>query len=44
MKNDWETLYPIKSYKESIADDNPYEGLFIGEEKPVFPHESEKTK
>ncbi|MGI9532423.1 alkaline phosphatase PafA [Lutimonas sp.] len=42
MKNDWETLYPIKSYKASIADDNPYEGVFIGEEKPVFPHELKK--
>ncbi|MDN3642289.1 alkaline phosphatase family protein [Lutimonas halocynthiae] len=42
MKNDWETLYPIKSYKESIADDNPYEGVFVGEEKPVFPHELKK--
>ena len=42
MKNDWETLYPIKSYKASIADDNPYEGVFIGEEKPVFPHKLKK--
>ena len=42
MKNDWETLYPIKSYKESIADDNPYEGVFVGEERPVFPHELKK--
>lgn len=42
MKHDWETLYPIKSYKESMADDNPYEGLFAGEEKPVFPHELKK--
>jgi len=42
MKNDWETLYPIKSYKESIADDNPYEGVFVGEEKPVFPHKLKK--
>ncbi len=44
MKNKWETLYPIKSYTESIADDNPYEGLFNGEEKPVFPHNFKKLK
>ncbi len=42
MKNDWETLYPIKTYTASIADDNPYEGVFEGEEKPVFPHELKK--
>ncbi len=39
MKKKWETLYPIKTYTESIADDNPYEELFIGEEAPVFPHD-----
>ncbi len=42
MNSKWETLYPIKTYTESIADDNPYEGLFIGEEKPVFPHNLKK--
>ncbi|WKK65135.1 alkaline phosphatase PafA [Lutimonas zeaxanthinifaciens] len=44
FKNEWETLYPISSYIESIDDDNPYEGLFIGEEKPVFPHELKKLR
>lgn len=44
MKKKWETLYPIKSYTESIVDDNPYEGLFNGEEKPVFPHDLKKLK
>jgi len=34
----WETLYDIATYTESIADDNNFEGLFKGEEKPVFPH------
>ena len=34
----WETLLPITDYTESIADDNPYEGTFRTEEKPVFPH------
>lgn len=42
LKKKWETLYPIKSYTESITDDNPYEGTFIGEEKPVFPHNLKK--
>lgn len=42
MKKKWETLYPIKTYTESIEDDNPYEGLWIGEEKPVFPHDLKK--
>lgn len=42
MKKKWETLYPIKSYTESIEDDNPYEGLFVGEDKPVFPHDLKK--
>ena len=35
----WETLNPIKSYTESISDNNPYEGTFNGEEAPVFPHD-----
>lgn len=42
MKKKWETLYPIKTYDESIEDDNVYEGLFVGEEKPVFPHDLKK--
>ena len=39
LKEKWETYYPIEKYTESIADDNSYEGLFKGEEKPVFPHD-----
>jgi len=35
----WETLYPIESYTESIADDNPYEQSFAGQEKAVFPYD-----
>tara|TARA_R110001592_G_scaffold246255_1_gene507943 strand:- start:2758 stop:4383 length:1626 start_codon:yes stop_codon:yes gene_type:complete len=38
LNKPWNTLLPIKDYTESIADDNPYEGTFTGEEKPVFPH------
>ena len=42
MEKKWETLYPINTYKESIEDDNIYEGPFIGEAKPVFPHDLKK--
>ena len=38
LEKDWNTYYPIETYTESMADDNPYEGTFKGEEKPVFPH------
>lgn len=38
LSKPWETLYDISTYTESIADDNIFEGLFKGEEKPVFPH------
>ena len=38
LAHPWETLLPLKSYTESYADDNPYEQLFPGEERPVFPH------
>lgn len=35
----WNTLLPIEQYKESIEDDNPYEGTFRGQEVPAFPHD-----
>jgi predicted AlkP superfamily pyrophosphatase or phosphodiesterase len=38
LSQPWSTLLPIDKYTESAADDNPYEGLFKGETKPVFPH------
>lgn len=34
----WNTLLPINEYTESMKDNNTYEGLFKGEEEPVFPH------
>lgn len=40
----WDTYYPIETYTESIVDDNPYEGTFNGENKPVFPHNIPKLK
>ncbi|MFY7671422.1 alkaline phosphatase PafA [Tenacibaculum sp. MEBiC06402] len=39
LSKPWETLYDIKTYSESIEDDNNFEELFVGEEKPVFPHD-----
>lgn len=38
LQNNWETLYPIASYSESIADNNNYEHLLKGETTPTFPH------
>ena len=34
----WNTLYPINTYKQSDPDNVPYEGKFVGEQAPVFPH------
>lgn len=33
----WNLLKPSATYNESLADDNPYEGILNGE-KPVFPY------
>ena len=38
LSKPWNTLLPIAQYTESASDDNPYEGLYPGETKPVFPH------
>ena len=38
LQNNWETLYPIASYRQSIADNNDYEYLRKGETTPTFPH------
>lgn len=38
LQHDWESLYPIASYTQSVADNNAYEHLRKGEEEPVFPH------
>jgi len=35
----WTPYSALESYTESIEDDNPYEGLFVGETAPVFPHD-----
>ena len=38
LTQDWNTLYPLNTYKQSTTDDSPYEGKFKGEQKPIFPH------
>jgi predicted AlkP superfamily pyrophosphatase or phosphodiesterase len=38
LSKDWNTLLPIEQYTESTEDNNPYEDVFKGEDKPVFPH------
>ena len=42
IKQDWNTLYDIKTYTQSTADDTEYEGKLKGEKAPVFPHLTSK--
>lgn len=39
LNRTWETLFPIESYTESMEDDNPYEGILSGKERPEFPYD-----
>jgi predicted AlkP superfamily pyrophosphatase or phosphodiesterase len=39
LTKQWITLYPIETYKQSTADNVPYEIPFRGEKAPVFPHD-----
>lgn len=39
LSNGWNTLYPVSSYVESIADLNNYEEAPNKKDKPVFPYE-----
>jgi predicted AlkP superfamily pyrophosphatase or phosphodiesterase len=34
----WNTLYPVETYTNSIADDNRYERMHVKKDKPVFPY------
>lgn len=38
LSQPWNTLLPIEQYTESTTDDQPFEGTYKGEDKPVFPH------
>lgn len=40
----WNTLYDIKSYKNSTADNSIFEGVFKGELTPTFPHKLSNLK
>jgi len=44
LSKPWNTLYDINSYTQSIEDNNIYEGKFIGENAPVFPHDLPRLK
>ena len=44
LNQSWTTYYDIKTYTESMEDNNPYEGLFKGEKKPVFPHDLSRLR
>jgi len=39
LSQTWNTLYPIETYKASIADDNEFEGIFTGLDAPTFPYD-----
>ncbi len=39
LQQDWNTLYPIGSYKQSTTDDKPYESNLTGEDNS-FPHKT----
>lgn len=38
----WTTVLPIEQYTESLPDNSPYEGRWVGETAPVFPHDVPK--
>ena len=39
-QKDWNTFYPPATYTQSTADDEPWETVSPGEQKPVFPHKN----
>lgn len=38
LSGEWNTLYPIQQYTESLQDDNPYETIVKGKTSPTFPY------
>lgn len=42
LRRNWNTLYPIGTYTNSISDNNNYEELGKHEQTPTFPHITEK--
>ena len=39
LSQNWEPLFPIETYIQSIADDNEFEGPFIGMDNTAFPYD-----
>ena len=39
LEKGWNTLYPVNTYKASDPDNVNYEGKFVGETSPTFPHD-----
>ena len=35
MEKVWDTYYPIETYTETLPDNNPYEGGYIGKDTPT---------
>lgn len=42
FKRGWNTLYPIETYKQSTANEKPYEGKPFGQDQKGFPYNLEK--
>lgn len=40
LKQDWNALYPLDTYKNSIDDNNEYEGKWAGEASPTLPRKT----
>ena len=37
LKQDWNTIYPVDTYVQTLPDANKYEGKFKGMDSPTFP-------
>jgi len=44
LNKEWKTFFPIEQYTESGPDDSPYEQVWKGIDKPVFPYDLKKLK
>lgn len=43
IRKNWTLQESPRSYRHSLPDNNPYEGLFRGEKESVFPHRTEEA-
>jgi predicted AlkP superfamily pyrophosphatase or phosphodiesterase len=44
LNKEWKTVFPIEQYTESGPDDSPYEILWKGKDKQVFPYDLKKLR